>query len=240
MVFKKDKCPKCGNYNIILPSNNPIAQSVCQHCITTNLDYNNIEDADFFCRTYNYPFDPEKWILLSKMYKKETFQEYISWVVEEENIQYESAAKDIWKEADKEWALARTHEEIIERIAPIKEAYLLRNRIKWATNYTFEELVNLENLFVSTLAANSISNPMQIDAIKKACKMSIQLDRAIMGGDTKQINDLSKAYKNFISTAQIDKIITQSSSEVIATVADLVAYLEEKNFEFSNIKTAQK
>gem|GEM_PF-2532106 len=74
---------------------------------------------------------------------------------------------------------------------------------------------------------------MQIDAIKKACKMSIQLDRAIMGGDTKQINDLSKAYKNFISTAQIDKIITQSSSEVIATVADLVAYLEEKNFEFN-------
>lgn len=233
MVFKKDKCPKCGNFNIILPSNNPIAQSVCQHCIISNLNYNNIEDADFFCRTFNYAFDPEKWILLSKMYKEETFKEYILWVQEEEEIDYETKTKDIWKQANEEWSLARTHEEIIEKIAPIKEAYLLRNRIKWGSNYLFEELIGLENLFVNTLKANNISNPMQVDAIKKACKMSVQLDRAIVSGASEDINKLSKAYQNFIKTAQIDEIITRSSKDVIATVADLVNYLEENNFEFN-------
>ena len=44
---------------------------------------------------------------------------------------------------------------------------------------------------------------MQKDAIKKACKMSIALDRAIMNGDSKEINEFSKAYQNFVKTAKL-------------------------------------
>ena len=119
----------------------------------------------------------------------------------------------------------------MHKIAPIKENYLLRNRIKWGSNYTFEELINLENLFVNTLQANDISNPMQIDAIKKACKLSVTLDRAILSGDPKVINDLSKAYQNFVKTAQIDQIITAASRDVISNVAELVSFIEEQGFE---------
>ena len=64
---------------------------------------------------------------------------------------------------------------------------MYRNQIKWGQNYTFEELISLENLFVNTLNSNDVSNPMQKDAIKKACKMSIALDRAISSGDSKEI-----------------------------------------------------
>jgi len=73
---------------------------------------------------------------------------------------------------------------------------------------------------------------MQSDAIKKACKLSVALDRAIVSGSPKEINDLSSSYQKFIKTAQIDQIITESSRDVISNVSELVAYLEENNFEF--------
>ena len=107
MDFKSGTCPKCGKHNVILPSNNPLAPSICNYCVVSNLDYNNIEDGDFFCRTYNYPFNPEKWVKLAAMYKKDVFKEYISWVKEEFLQEYEVKTKDIWKELNEEWALAR-------------------------------------------------------------------------------------------------------------------------------------
>lgn len=119
------------------------------------------------------------------------------------------------------------------KIEPIKEGYMLRNQIKWGANYTFAELIELENLFINTLEANNVSNPMQIDAIKKACKLSIALDRAITGGESKEINDLSKAYQNFVKTAKIDDLITASSEDVISNVAQLVQYIEDQGFEFN-------
>jgi hypothetical protein len=73
---------------------------------------------------------------------------------------------------------------------------------------------------------------MQIDAIKKACKLSIALNRAIIGGESKEINELSKAYQNFIKTAKIDEIITAASKDVISNVAELVDFIEKSGYQF--------
>lgn len=127
----------------------------------------------------------------------------------------------------------KTHEELLAMMAPLRENYVLRNKIKWGQKYSFDELIALESLFNQTMAANDISNPMQIDAVKKAVKMSISLDQAIMSGDAKEINDLSRAYQNFVKTAKIDELITEASEDVISTVADLVDYLEKNGFKFN-------
>jgi hypothetical protein len=179
------------------------------------------------------PFVPDLWIKLSNINKKNTFKEYITEVSEMyEGEIYQTQTADLWTKADEEWRLIQTHEELIANIAPIKEGYILRNKIKWGSNYTFEELIELENLFVNTLKANDISNPMQIDAIKKACKLSIALNRAIIGGESKEINELSKAYQNFIKTAKIDEIITAASKDVISNVAELVDFIEKSGYQF--------
>ena len=235
MEFKTGKCPKCGNHNLILPSNNPLVPSVCNYCISSNLDYNNIEHGDFFCRTYNLPFRPEVWTKFIKLYGKDIYKEYISTIYDEniENLYHTTTTKDLWKELNNEWELIQMHEQLISKIEPIKEGFLLRNRIKWGMNYSFEELIRLEDLFVHTISSNEATNSMQVDAIKKACKMSIELDRAILARDVKEINELSKAYQNFIKTAQIDQIITASSEDVISNVAELVDFVEKSGFKFN-------
>lgn len=109
---------------------------------------------------------------------------------------------------------------------PIKNKFMDRCRIKWGPNYTFEDYVQLENLLISTLRANDISNPLQIDAIKKACKISVQLDKAIVDNDTKGIKELGNTYATFTKTAQIDTVISSSNKEVISTVAELAEEIE--------------
>jgi hypothetical protein len=233
MEFEVKKCPKCGKNNLILPSNNPLVESVCNNCIVSKIKYDDLERADFFCRTYNLPFYPERWIKLSNIYKENVFKEYISEMNEiHKEAVYKTKVTDIWKEASREWELIQTHGELIAKIEPIKEGYILRNKIKWGADYTFQELIHLEDLFMNTLRANDISNPMQTDAIKKACKISVALDKAIVGGDSKEMNELSKAYQNFIKTAKIDEIITAASKDVISNVAELVDFIEKSGYQF--------
>jgi len=231
MELKVNKCSKCGKNHTILPSNNPLLPEICTQCIIETFDYKNIEHADFFCRTYNIPFDPNVWIKMSSELKQNVFKEYTLTHITEEQ-EYEHVSLNTWKDLNEQWGLVQTHEELIARIRPIKEGYMLRNQIKWGSNYTFEELITLENLYINTLKANDVSNPMQKDAIKKACKMSVALDRSIVNGDSKEINELSKAYQNFVKTAKIDDLITASSQDVIANVAQLVKFIEDQGYEF--------
>lgn len=52
--FKLGICPKCGRKAILMYSNNPLSgETICFDCINNNLNYRNLEHAEFFCRTYN-------------------------------------------------------------------------------------------------------------------------------------------------------------------------------------------
>lgn len=228
------KCTQCGSKDRVLQSNNPLVGDICEKCVQDKLDHKNIEHADFFCRTMNVPLNPEVWINMAEEFEEKVFYEYIEFIKDEEEDAYlVDGTKDIWKTVNEEWSLIQTHTQLIANIQPIKEGFKQRNKIKWGEIYTFEELIMLENLFVSTLKANDVSNPMQKDAIKKACKISVQLDRAISDGDAKEINDLSKSYQNFIKSAKIDDLITAADKNVISNVAQLVEYIEEQGFEFT-------
>ena len=75
MVFKVGKCPKCGRTKELMFSNNPLSgTTICFDCIKENLDYNNVEHADFFCRTYNLPFKAEAWLNLASTEGADVFK----------------------------------------------------------------------------------------------------------------------------------------------------------------------
>ena len=58
--FKINKCPRCGRTSTLMYSNNPLhTETICFNCIHENIDRNNIEQVEFFCRTYNLPWEPE-------------------------------------------------------------------------------------------------------------------------------------------------------------------------------------
>ena len=234
MELQKGKCPVCGNYGELIFSNNPLVPAICVDCVKKEMDVENLEHADFFCRTYNLPFDPNKWIKMFEREPDNVIQLYMKQFLSEnkENLHYQSSTKDLWKMANTEWEKTKTHNELLSKVESIKKSFIERGKIKWGTGYSFNELIQLENLFASTVSSFDINNPMQIDVIKKACKLSVLTDQAIASGEIKDIRELSAAHTNFLKMAQIDEMIEASQSDVIRTVADLVQHLEEKGFEF--------
>jgi len=76
MELETKKCHKCGKYDKILPSNNKLIEPTCNNCISGLLNYDSAVDGDYFCRTYNIPFEPELWMRVAKEYKENTFREY--------------------------------------------------------------------------------------------------------------------------------------------------------------------
>ena len=237
-ILKIGKCAICGKLVETVPTNNPIGGAVCPKCLARNINARNLEQANFFCRTYNIPFKPELWTeLVEKLGAGEAiFAAYVErWTGANPGTPVmwaEGRTKDLWTETNEEWERCNTFAELLAGIAPIKEQFMRRARIKWGGDYSFEEYVQLDSLLVSTLRAGDITNPLQIDAIKKAARISIQLDQAILAGDAKSIKDLTSAYSTFTKTAQIDDVISSSNKEVISTVSDLGDYIEQCGGQF--------
>lgn len=238
-LLKIGKCPLCGRLVEVLPSNNPISGDICLDCLFEQINVKNLEQANFFCRTYNIPFNPDKWVEVVERLgsNKNVFHAYTElwWDSNPDAIVLwaEGRTKDLWTEVNKEWEQCNTFAELLANIEPVKEQFMRRARVKWGGNYSFEEYMQLDSLLVSTLRAGDITNPLQIDAIKKAARISIQLDQAILAGDAKAIKDLTSAYSTFTKTAQIDDVIQTSNKEVIATVSDLGEYIEQCGGQFT-------
>ena len=58
------KCPRCGKLAVLVPSNNPLladTATLCENCLNSLFDPKKLSHANFFCRTYNFPFDPNEW-----------------------------------------------------------------------------------------------------------------------------------------------------------------------------------
>jgi hypothetical protein len=78
LKFKIAKCPVCGEMGEMVTTNNVLAQPICFRCVQKNLKYDNLQDANKFCRTYNIPFDPALWIKMAGTLKEKVFREYMA------------------------------------------------------------------------------------------------------------------------------------------------------------------
>lgn len=232
MKITKEKCPRCNNLNYVLPSNNPLVKGVCVSCVNEVLNPASVEDFAFFCRTYNIPFSPNAYMGLYKEHKNLIFVKYVEALVDDGKLEYADTLKDTWKEVQSEWSKVRTYTDIMLKIPEIRASFEERSRVKWGMEYTFGELIQLENLLVNTIKVYNINDPMRLDAIKKACKLSVKIDALIESGDAKSIKDYTAAYKDFLRAAQIEELGQVANEGTIKTVADLYKYMEKNGYEF--------
>lgn len=228
------KCPICGKIGKIIKSNNPIVPGACLNCLNEQIDYNNLKQANFFCRTYNLPWLPDRWIEIAKDAKFDTFYYYTEVIGNEySNTLYNGdSTDDKWDAMNKEWQKCLTHEQLLEKIAPIKEDFIQRMQIKWGTQYNFQQLISLEHLFSNTIRSTGTTNPLTIDIIKKIAIVSVNMEDCLNVGDVKGAAEYSKMHKSLIDAAGLDDIVEINDSDTISTVSDLCSYLEEKGFQY--------
>lgn len=235
--FKTGVCPRCGHKGILMYSNNPLSgPTICFDCVAQNLNYKNLEHGEFFCRTYNLPWNPDLWVKLAQEYDVGVFRQYTELTLNDAenqpNLAYSSTTHDLWAKTNKEWEKCRSFEEILTKLVPIKESYITRGRLKWGEQYTFEELIQLDSLYTRTIKANNIINPLQKEAVKALCKIHIEMDEAIRAKDAKALKDFASAYATFAKQADLEGMINETKTDDITTVAELYDYMEKNGFQF--------
>lgn len=102
---------------------------------------------------------------------------------------------------------------------------------KWGKSYSLEDLVRMETLYQETADSFDVSNPNHKDYLKKICKASLQLDRALDYGDSDSAAKYSRMYdmlnKSAKFTAASNKV---DKEEYIGSVGELVAICEKEGF----------
>lgn len=234
MKFKIAKCPRCGEIGELVPSNNPIVQPICFDCIKKILKYNDIKDADIFCRSYNLPFDPNLWIKMAESLQEEVFQQYTEAQLNEDGtIKYTNKSGPTYDSLNEQWRRARSQAEIIARVQSIKDAYQQREGLIWGSQYSFEELLELDSLYIQTIQANNITNPLQKKSLKTLLKVMIDMDKAILTHDTGSLKDLSSTYNTLSKTAQLDQMIEDTKTDDMTTLAEVAELVERNGFDMT-------
>ena len=77
------RCPRCNKLGIVVNSNNPLSPGICTDCLAELVSWKDLKAVDNWCRTYNIPFNPDKWIRMSKELEDQTFKEYINVIMDE-------------------------------------------------------------------------------------------------------------------------------------------------------------
>lgn len=228
-----EQCPKCGQKATLMYSHNPGAVPICFSCINEAYDYQNLKDANVFCRTFDIAFDANQWITIANKEKKEVFRLYAE-VRLQEDRKYRHLLDPVWDIANTEWDNIRTHDALLEKINIIKKGFLERALIKWGPGYTFNEYLEMENLFIETVKSHDLQDPLHFDNLKKACRLSVDMNKSILEKKYKDLDLLSKSSERFLKAAGIDPDSGAIAREgTISTVADLCAYLEKNGFEFN-------
>lgn len=232
------RCPSCNQFGIIVHSNNSLSPGICKDCLSKLVPYNDLKAVDRWCRTYNIPFNPDKWIRMATELKNNTYEKYVETVM----IEYQKDAffkvekdnSDLWGQVNELWERNMSFDDILVQISSIKDGWLKIQRAKWGPNYEFSEYLRLEDITNSTIRSTGTTNPLTIDTIRKLATTSVMIDRAIENGEVKEAAEYSKMYQNFIKSGGFEDVVNVASdTDVIANVADLCNYLEENGFRFS-------
>ena len=231
------RCPKCNTLSIVINSNNPLTTGLCGDCLNKIVHIKDLKSADYFCRTFNYPFDPDKWMRMAQDLGQEMFVPYIEVVMDEHKqdpgYRLEQNNEPLWDKVNSMWNKNMEFIDILNDFQAIKDGWLKIMHAKWGPQYTVTELLRLEELTNDTIRKTGVTNPLQIDTIRKIAVSSVLVDQALQRGEVKEAAEYSKMYQSYIKSAGFDEMLdVNNEDDVISTVADLCNYLEQNNFQF--------
>ena len=208
----------------------------CIDCLCKIVDMYDLEQVDKLFQYADWPFQPNKWLLLCKgnlmpqVILQTYYKLYINQIYKEKNY----AEKVDWKTATKELIELQQQNKLIEQLSPEKqEAYEKELRNFWEVDaetpqYTLQQLENLNKLYAD-LERTQNATGMQTDQAKKLCRLSLDMDIAQRNHELELYAKLMNAYTALVKVAEFTPKSSQSSSS-FESVGELVAFLEKTGF----------
>lgn len=241
MDFRFGTCPRTKTLSVLMSNrNNPMAEELSFEFIASITNIRNTHDAEKFCRTYNIPFMPDVWIKMADSIPvpAKMIQEYAAAMFDERNNalngetgEYIDRAGLTFEAINNLWAKTTKQRDILLRLKPLQDDFVARERINWGDQYDFNDLVKLSDLYIQSLKANSITNPIQKESLRTLLKIMIDINRAIVTKDTAELKSLTAAFSTMAKTAQLDNMIETTHTDELSTLAEIAQIVEDSGFE---------
>jgi hypothetical protein len=176
---------------------------------------------------------PDKWLRIAEEVREETFFHYVEVVKNEypKTLYNGETASDLWNKVNKEWLKCTSLNDAIQAIAPIKENFIKRMQLKWGTEYSFEDYIQLEFLYTNTAQSSGTTNPLTLDIIRKIAIVSVEMEKALTDKNIKAAAEFSKMHKQLIDAAGISDMIEVGETDTISTLSELCDYVESQGFQ---------
>ena len=241
MDFRFGTCPRTKTLSVLMSNrNNPMAEELSFEFIASITNVHDTHDAEKFCRTYNIPFMPDVWIKMADSIPVPAtmIKEYAAAMFDERNNalngetgEYIDRAHLTFETINNLWSKTTKQRDILLRLKPLQDDFVTRERINWGDQYDFNDLVKLSDLYIQSLKANSITNPIQKESLRTLLKIMIDINRAIVTKDTAELKSLTAAFSTMAKTAQLDNMIETTHTDELSTLAEIAQIVEDSGFE---------
>lgn len=198
---------------------------ICCDCINKFLESKDFswEAIDKVCQWADIPFIVKEWERLSNLNeRKDIFKVYAKVFYNEE---YDSLG---WGDYYKQYKRLKETGFIDQEIPLIKEEKLQKLRLRWGENYSEEEIYYLEELYKGLVLSYSVNSALATDQALKLCKISLEIDKKIRGGD-KDVDKLLGAYDKIIKAADFTPKSVKNAID-FDSIGELVLWLEKRGF----------
>ena len=194
---------------------------ICTNCLQSMIDSKNLQDVDALCRYLDIPFNPDEWLSLYDTYGPTTLRAYAQFLAAEPYSTYN------WYDESTRWARIREAndtEASIKKFSDAKKKELIE---RWSSDYSFEELIWLEDFYNKILSTQNVSTPILEEYARSLCEVSLAINKGMRAGvDVKKYMD---ARDNIIKVAKFDANNSKTAT-ALESVGELMTWVGKKGF----------
>ena len=196
---------------------------ICNSCLKKYLKERNFSWSvvNKICQYTDIPFVPDKFEELHKANGDDVFPIYSLVFLGEE---FENLG---WEDYFEEFKRLQREAIIEDELPGLREEKIRKLQEKWGTNYDYDALVYLENLYNGILQTQNVNGALQGDQALKLCKISCEIDRCITNG--LPVDKLLSSYDKLVKTAEFTPKNVKSASD-FDSVGELFRWLEKRGW----------
>jgi hypothetical protein len=213
-----------------LPDNNKFGKSsimeICWDCFKDYVDWSDTNQVYDVMRWLNIPMVLDEWTNLYDTLGDDAMASYVKLFGKEK---YEITD---WTAVDLRWKRAVANGDALSDVAAIVAERVKELKLKWGPSLEIEDYIALETFYQNMASTNDLSTEDKRDRVRKAARLSLLLDKALMSGDTDTIKKLNDSYTKFMKECDFEssRIIDVSS---VQSMAELGVLLEGRGYKFN-------
>jgi hypothetical protein len=202
----------------------------CKSCLKENLNENDINSVREIMRVIDRPYFHEAWEK-AKESKDDTLGKYLKDIAL--NYKYYNYDQSVFIDDNKQNKKILNQDE--NESSNLLDDFVVTKEIieKWGSSgYTKEDYMKLEKFYEDMKRSYEVETASHIDYLKKICKVSLKMEKAIDEGNIDHFKKLSDAYDKLMHSAKFTAVQRSAADRTggLNTFSEFFELIEREGF----------